>query len=64
MSLRELRVQKRLTQMQLASLSGLKQSTIANYETGERKPSLKNANKLASALNASLDEIYSSLNIS
>jgi len=47
-TLAELRNEKKLTQRDLAGLIGLKPSTIAMYETGERTPLLNTAKKIAS----------------
>lgn len=49
--LRELRVQKKLTQRELAERSGVPQYRISEYENGKREnPSLATIRQLASAL--------------
>lgn len=53
--LRELRKQKNLTQKELASLIGVKNSIISFYEVGERIPSPEILIKLASALHVTAD---------
>ena len=53
--LRELRKQKGLTQAQLASLIGVKNSVISFYELSERVPSPEVLIKLSSALHVSTD---------
>lgn len=53
--LRKLRKQKNLTQKQLASLIGVKNSIISFYEVGDRIPSPEIIIKLATALNVSSD---------
>lgn len=53
--LRELRKQKKLTQKQLASLIGVKNSIISFYEVGDRIPSPEIIIKLSSALCVSAD---------
>lgn len=53
--LRQLRKQKNLTQKQLASFVGVKNSIISFYEVGERMPSPEMIVKLATVLNVSTD---------
>ena len=53
--LRELRKQKCLTQKQLASLIGVKNSIISFYEVGDRIPSPEIIIKLAAVLHVSSD---------
>ena len=53
--LRKLRTEKGLTQKQLASLIGVKNSVISFYELGDRIPSPEVIIKLASALHVSSD---------
>src|SRR5204862_2277963 len=53
--LKELRTQAGLTQAQLAELSDVPLGTIRDYEQGKRDPLLSTAQKLARALNQSLD---------
>ncbi|HPB88503.1 MAG TPA: helix-turn-helix transcriptional regulator [Rectinema sp.] len=53
MTLRELRLQKNLTQLELAELIGVDPAHISYMESGDRKPSLKTLTKLAYALNVS-----------
>lgn len=51
---------KGLSQAELARLSAVKQQTISMLETGERKvPRLDTAQKLAHALNCTIDELAS-----
>ena len=49
-TLDELRAKKRMTQMQLASESGLSWSTIAQLELGKHAPSPATLDRLASVL--------------
>lgn len=56
-----------LTQSQLACLCGWKQSRIANYEIGIRKPSLNECRAIINALNksgakCSLDTVFPPIN--
>ena len=53
--LKELRKQKNLTQKELASLIGVKNSIISFYEVGERIPSPEILIKLASVLHVTSD---------
>ena len=53
--LRELRKQKGMTQKQLASLIGVKNSIISFYEVGDRIPSPEIIIKLAAVLHVSSD---------
>lgn len=53
--LRQLRKEKKLTQKQLASLIGVKNSVISFYEVGDRTPSPEVIKKLAVTLHVSSD---------
>lgn len=53
--LRQLRKEKKLTQKQLASLIGVRDSVISFYELGDRTPSSDVVKKLAVALHVSSD---------
>lgn len=53
--LRELRKQKNLTQKELASLIGVKNSIISFYEVGDRIPSPEVIVKLSAALHTTTD---------
>jgi transcriptional regulator with XRE-family HTH domain len=53
--LRELRAAAGLTQEQLASSAGVPVGTIRDYEQGRRDPLLSKAQRLARALQVSLD---------
>ncbi|MBN2548460.1 MAG: helix-turn-helix transcriptional regulator [Anaerolineales bacterium] len=50
-----LRIQKGLTQAQLAELVGTRQPSIARLESGERKPSLSFLQRVAEVLNARIE---------
>ena len=58
MTLKEIRLKKGVTQVELAKHVGISQQTISHYETGRAKPSLDVAVKLAKALGVSVEEIY------
>lgn len=52
-----LRIERGLTQTQLARLVGCPQQTITRWETGQRNPGMKSLVKLARALGCTLDEL-------
>lgn len=45
------------TQRELADKSGFHVSAISHYETGQRKPCLRNARRIAEALNVTIDDL-------
>ena len=49
------RIEKNITQNQLAEMIGTKQSNISRLESGEYNPSLEFLNKVAQALGKSLE---------
>ena len=53
--LKELREKNDMTQEQLAKVSGVSPRTIQRYECGTSRPRLDAAEKLAKALNISVD---------
>ena len=55
MRLKELRKQKKLTQLKLAMDLNLSQNTISRYETGEREASYNELIKIADYFNVSVD---------
>lgn len=55
--LRQFRKERNLTQKQLASLIGVKNSVISFYEVGERMPSLEVVVRLSRALHISTDTL-------
>lgn len=56
-NLREIRKRKGMTQAALSAFTGINRVSIAKYETGKTEPSLKTAEKLASALDVTVDEL-------
>ena len=56
--IREVRRKKGLRQSDLAKKVGIFQSEISEIETGERKPSVYLAKRIAKALGVSLDELF------
>lgn len=55
--IKELRIEKDLTQEQFADLSGLHKNYIGMVERGERNPSLKNIEVIANAFNISISKL-------
>ena len=56
--IREVRRKKGLRQSDLAKKVGIFQSEISEIETGERKPSVYLAKRIAKALGVSIDELF------
>lgn len=56
--IKKLRKRAKMTQHELAELIGVKQATISLYETGKRKIDINTAQKIAIALEVSLDELF------
>lgn len=56
--IKELRIKKKLTQLQLAEKLGLAESTISLYESGVRKPSVKVIKKLSDTLSINPDYFF------
>lgn len=57
MNLKEIRLARGMTQQQLADASGIDQSQIARYESGERKPSFDIIKKLCEVLHCTPNEL-------
>ena len=58
-NLRDIRIRKGYTQAQLGKVSGLSRRIISHYETLAKCPSIEKVNKIAEALNVSLNDILS-----
>lgn len=56
--MKEFRTLKRMKQIALAKKVGVFQSEISEIETGERKPNIYLARKIAKVLGAGVDEIF------
>lgn len=56
-NIRRLRKEKGLSQIALAELCNVVQSTISDIETGDIRPSLELARRIATALNITLDDL-------
>ncbi len=57
-TVRALRQRKDISQEQLADLSGLHRTYISDVELGKRNVSLENIEKIATALDMSVSEIF------
>ena len=57
MRLREIRIQKQISQYELASACGVSQSSVAGYEKGRCTPNPDTLLKMAQVLDCSVDEI-------
>ncbi|MBQ9915019.1 MAG: helix-turn-helix transcriptional regulator [Clostridia bacterium] len=55
MRLKELRKNKRISQLKLAMDLNMNQNTISRYETGEREPGIIEIIKIANYFNVSID---------
>lgn len=57
--LKFIRESRKMTQVDLAKLSGLTQSTIANLENGNKEPSIHSLEALAKALDIHIATLFS-----
>lgn len=55
MRLRELRLERNMSQQRLAMELSMTQNTISRYENGEREPGIKELIRIADYSNVSLD---------
>lgn len=56
-AIKEIRIERGLTQEQLAALSSVPRICISRYESGKYYPSMQNAVKLARALSVPVDAL-------
>jgi len=56
--IKEFRNKKRLSQIELAKIMKVNQSTIANWERDYRTPSIRQAIKLADVLETTVESLY------
>lgn len=61
MTFQEIRQKNNLTQAELGKIVNCKQVTISQYENGQRKPDILTLQKLAIALNVSLEVLCEAL---
>lgn len=57
-TIKELRLERDLTQRELAEEMQVSESLISMYESGQRSPSLKMAVKLSKFFGVTLDDIF------
>ncbi len=57
-TIKNFRKQNKMTQKELADLVGTSQAAISSYEKGTRRLGLETAQKIAIALEVSLDELW------
>lgn len=57
-NLKEIRIEKRLSQQQLADLVGVSRNTISSIETGQFNPTAKLALILCIALDKKFEELF------
>ncbi|MBN1391273.1 MAG: helix-turn-helix transcriptional regulator [Sedimentisphaerales bacterium] len=57
-SIREIRVEKNLSQEQLANLADLHRAYVGQIERGEKNIGLRNLEKIAKALKVSIKELF------
>ena len=57
MRLRELRLERNMSQQRLAMELSMTQNTISRYENGEREPGIKELIRIADYFNVSLDDL-------
>ena len=63
MTLKELRKNKKMTQQELATSLGVKQSAVAMWENGQAKPSTNHLIGLATFFELNLNDLCAALNI-
>ena len=61
MRLKDLRVNKDISQKEIFIKLNLKQNTYSQYETGKRQPSLEMLPKLAKILDCTIDDVVMAL---
>lgn len=57
-SLAELRQQRGITQIEMAKILGIADSTLSQYETGQRTLPVNIAKKIAAILDVSIEDIF------
>jgi transcriptional regulator with XRE-family HTH domain len=56
--IREIRIEKKISQLELANIANFSQSFLANVESGKKKPSVMTILRLAEALNVNPREFF------
>lgn len=60
LNIKELRIQRGLTQHELANLIGLKQARVSEYESGTKRPTIERLPVIARALGVEVGDLYAS----
>lgn len=60
--LAKIRMKRKLSQSQLATMTGMNKAAISHYETGHRSPTLDNLASIGMALKVSLDYLLGTSN--
>jgi len=63
LTLRKLRLAKKLTQEQLGFEAGLRRTYISSLELGEKQPSLQTLEKISTALDISISKLFQIIEI-
>ena len=58
LNIKRMRLEKGLTQEELATRVSIGRVNINRYETGKRTPSIDTARKIAAALDCTIDELF------
>ena len=56
--IRDIRVEKKISQMELANIANFSQNFLANVECGKKKPSLLTILRIAEALNVNARDFF------
>lgn len=56
-NIKKIRVEKRMTQEELAEKLSVTRQAISNYETGKTQPDIETLNKIASIFEVSIEEV-------
>lgn len=57
-NLRRIRINKNITQVEIANILGVDRSFVSNIENGKNNPTLSTITSLAKALNVPVDELF------
>lgn len=59
-NLKSLRIKQNITQVELANVLGIKQSTLSDWENHKIAPKAERLPDIAKALNCTIDELFNS----
>ena len=57
MNLKKIRIERKMTQREVAKAAGLKAKAYNHYEVGRREPNLETLKKLSTVLECTVDEL-------